>query len=159
MTLSQRIREYRYSKGWGPDELAGRASISRTALYQIECGRTEAPRAGTLCRIAKALGVGVESLLGAHDAALAQSLARESDDERTAEPTTDWANGAESTPDGDVLGRAHQFAHAPRLARTGQDDVRRAFGDLLESPYAETIGRIVTEMHRLLPESRERSAV
>src|SRR5262249_55683567 len=64
MSLAQRVRDFRYSKGWGPDELASRASISRTALYQIESGKTELPRAGTLRRIAIALEVPMESLLG-----------------------------------------------------------------------------------------------
>ncbi len=57
MSLAQRVRDFRYSKGWGPDELASRAEISRTALYQIESGKTELPRAGTLRRIAVALEV------------------------------------------------------------------------------------------------------
>src|SRR5438309_5435536 len=64
MSLAQRIREFRYSKGWGPDELASRAEISRTALYQIESGKTELPRAGTLRRIALALDVSMDTLLG-----------------------------------------------------------------------------------------------
>src|SRR3954469_2289942 len=64
MSLAQRVRDYRYSKGWGPDELASRAAISRTALYQIESGKTELPRAGTLRRIAIALEVPMETLLG-----------------------------------------------------------------------------------------------
>ena len=64
MTLAERIRDCRYAKGWGPDELAHRADISRTALYQIECGKTETPRAGTLRRIARALDVSIERLLG-----------------------------------------------------------------------------------------------
>jgi transcriptional regulator with XRE-family HTH domain len=157
MTLSQRIREYRYSKGWGPDELAGRASISRTALYQIECGRTEAPRAGTLCRIAKALGVGVESLLGAHDAALGQALDHDPEAANAQHPG-DWTGPANAL-DAEVVGRSSEFSHGPRLALSSQDDVRRAFAELLDSPYADTVGRIVTEMHRLLPNTRERNAV
>src|SRR5437899_4008660 len=75
MSLSQRVRDYRYTKGWGPDELASRAEISRTALYQIESGKTELPRAGTLRRIALALDVSMETLLGHAEAALAQSFA------------------------------------------------------------------------------------
>ena len=82
MSLAQRVRDYRYSKGWGPDELASRAAISRTALYQIESGKTELPRAGTLRRIALALDVSMETLLGHPDGlavailpALAQALA------------------------------------------------------------------------------------
>src|ERR1700759_2774250 len=69
MSLAQRVRDYRYSKGWGPDELAGRAAISRTALYQIESGKTELPRAGTLRRIAMALDVSMETLLGHSESA------------------------------------------------------------------------------------------
>ena len=63
-SLAQRIRDFRYKKGLGPDALAARADISRTALYQIECGKTEVPRAGTLRRIAQALDVPIEELLG-----------------------------------------------------------------------------------------------
>jgi len=58
VTIAKRVRDCRYAKGWGPDELTSRAAISRTALYQIECGKTETPRAGTLRRIAQALEVG-----------------------------------------------------------------------------------------------------
>src|SRR5438270_140124 len=63
MELSKRIRDLRYAKGWGPDELASRAKISRTALYQIERGNTSKPQAGTLRRISRALGVPLEALL------------------------------------------------------------------------------------------------
>src|SRR3954451_1900001 len=63
MSLSKRIRGLRYAKGWGPDELAIRAKISRTALYQIERGNTSKPQAGTLRRISRALGVALEELL------------------------------------------------------------------------------------------------
>src|SRR6516165_10171551 len=67
MSLAQRVRDIRYAKGWGPDELANRAEISRTALYQIESGKTGLPRAGTLRRIAVALEVPMEDLLGDGD--------------------------------------------------------------------------------------------
>src|SRR5438045_7971378 len=63
MTLARRVRDCRYAKGWGPDELAARAAISRTALYQIECGKTETPRAATLRRIAEALEIPIDTLL------------------------------------------------------------------------------------------------
>src|SRR3954451_23931693 len=66
LALAQRAGDFRYTKGWGPDELASRAAISRTALYQIESGKTELPRAGTLRRIALALEVSMDCLLG-HD--------------------------------------------------------------------------------------------
>src|SRR4051794_12133760 len=64
MNLAIKVRDCRYAKGWGPDELASRAEISRTALYQIESGKTGLPRAGTLRRIASALEVSMDELLG-----------------------------------------------------------------------------------------------
>jgi len=67
ISLAQRVRDFRYAKGWGPDELASRAEISRTALYQIESGKTGLPRAGTLRRIALALEVSMDELLGHAD--------------------------------------------------------------------------------------------
>jgi transcriptional regulator with XRE-family HTH domain len=61
--LSRRIRHLRYGKGWGTDELAAHANISRTALIQIENGRTRNPQAGTLRKLSRALGVPLERLL------------------------------------------------------------------------------------------------
>ena len=66
MDVARKVKQLRYNKGWGPDELAERAGISRTALYQIECGKTEMPRAGTLKKVAKALEVDIKVLLD-HD--------------------------------------------------------------------------------------------
>jgi transcriptional regulator with XRE-family HTH domain len=80
MSLSKRIRDCRYAKGWGPDELASRAEISRTALYQIECGKTETPRAGTLRRIARALEVPIDRLLGLEDREFCPAVAPRSVD-------------------------------------------------------------------------------
>jgi len=61
--LGRRIRAARYVKGMGSDDLANRAKVSRTALYQIETGKVEMPRAGTLIRIARALDLNVEDLI------------------------------------------------------------------------------------------------
>jgi transcriptional regulator with XRE-family HTH domain len=63
MDLSRRVRELRYAKGWGPEELAKRAKISRDTLYHIERGGTHKPQRRTLQRIAQALGVSLEALL------------------------------------------------------------------------------------------------
>jgi transcriptional regulator with XRE-family HTH domain len=62
--FSRRVRKLRYEAGLGPDDLADRAGISRTALYQVEAGRTTAPRAATVKRLADALGVKMEDLMG-----------------------------------------------------------------------------------------------
>ena len=58
-----RILQQRLVKGWGPDQLAEKAGISRTALYQLESEKTAQPRARTIERVARALGVSVEYLL------------------------------------------------------------------------------------------------
>jgi transcriptional regulator with XRE-family HTH domain len=132
MNLSRQIRDLRYAKGWGPDELASRAKISRTALYQIERGNTSKPQAGTLRKICRALGVPLENLLEkaidlnegiptvSPDATMAQ----------TAMPAAARARG--TSPD-----RAEELMEKFRL--------------LLASPLAEGIARIVEESFRLLP--------
>src|SRR5947209_9172442 len=103
MSLAQRVRDYRYSKGWGPDELASRAAISRTALYQIESGKTELPRAGTLRRIALALDVSMETLLGSDAAAVLAPHAGTSGSGTGGRPSPAWL------PDGAVLaGNGHR---------------------------------------------------
>jgi transcriptional regulator with XRE-family HTH domain len=125
MTLAQRVRDQRYAKGWGPDELASRASISRTALYQIESGKTEQPRASTLRRIAQALGIAIESLLGPHLGMVSSG----------------WSGA-------DAPSSRFRVDDAP--APTG-NDLDRKFHELLASPLGEGVARIVEESYRILP--------
>jgi transcriptional regulator with XRE-family HTH domain len=137
MTLAQRVRDQRYAKGWGPDELASRASISRTALYQIESGKTEQPRAATLRRIAQALDIPTEALLGPNLGIVSLG----------------WTNPEQSQASRVV----EQHASAVRLrldeslgsARNG--DLDRKFHELLASPLGEGVARIVEETYRILP--------
>jgi transcriptional regulator with XRE-family HTH domain len=165
VTIAKRVRDCRYAKGWGPDELATRAEISRTALYQIECGKTETPRAATLRRIARALDVSIESLLG------------------TEEPgSTDVQPGAHSSTDGlpgswpadrtafdphldrDAPRNAGDRHHASirerpaanRNVTTREGELQRKFRELLSSPLGEGLARIVEETHRLLPDIHTR---
>lgn len=134
MKLSHRIRQLRYAKGWGPDDLANRANISRTALYQIESGKTGLPRAATLRRIARALGVAPENLLSdpATEAPAPQATA-------TAPTTaaTEPLAGFEPTPPADWL---RDF------------ELERKFRILLNSPLRDAVSRIVEETFRLLPD-------
>jgi transcriptional regulator with XRE-family HTH domain len=175
MSLALRVRDLRYAKGWGPDELANRAEISRTALYQIESGKTGLPRAGTLRRIAVALDVPMDDLLGHED----DGDARHADSERGAASRRpaglhDWVpseGGPLSMPPG---------GHFKPLAATGADDLRFAMEsssiankpnghesifvregelmsklhDLLHSPIGDGVARVVEELHTLLPRSR-----
>jgi transcriptional regulator with XRE-family HTH domain len=135
MTLAQRVRDQRYAKGWGPDELASRASISRTALYQIESGKTEQPRAATIRRIAQALDIPTESLLGPHLGIVSGG----------------WSEGA--TP---ALPRSTESVFAARFRpeetlASVRGDLDRKFHELLASPLGEGVARIVEESHRILP--------
>ncbi len=143
MTLAQRVRDQRYAKGWGPDELANRASISRTALYQIESGKTGHPRAGTLRRIAEALSLSTEALLGPTDGLETVSVA--------------WLSPSEETPREDSV-RFGSFA-GPDLSRVNgrERDLERKFQELLRSPLGDGLARIVEESFRLLPGRAEAS--
>ncbi len=167
MSLSQRVREYRYAKGWGPDELAGRASISRTALYQIETGKTEVPRAGTLRRIAEALDVPLELLVG-------QVVAH---NDRNEVATTRRSRGMGSvipSEGGPLHGSAgHAVVDDRQAERFGihaahalnstafepthvhrMRELTRKLHELLDSPLGEGVARIIDETYRLSLHSR-----
>ena len=136
MQLAKRIRDSRYAKGWGPDDLAGRAKISRTALYQIESGKTETPRAGTLRRIARALGVSTDALLG-NEPLMVPSYA---DGEIELPSTAAEPAFAQSAP---INGHENGRARHP--------EIERKFHALLDSHLGDGIARIVEESYRLLP--------
>lgn len=169
MSLAQRVRDYRYSKGWGPDELASRAAISRTALYQIESGKTELPRAGTLRRIALALEVSMETLLGHGDAGATSGTPGSSS--RRGRGNAEWV----PSEGGPLTVPAHRAAptlenadgsrfaveaqtHGPRphegLVPQRERDLAWKLHELLASPLGEGIARIVEESYRLLPQAR-----
>jgi transcriptional regulator with XRE-family HTH domain len=130
MELSKRIRDLRYAKGWGPDELASRAKISRTALYQIERGNTSKPQAGTLRRISRALGVPLEALI---DMAPVSAGDVSADFPAAAAPAVSSA----------------AVARIPSADRA--NELIEKFRVLLASPLAEGVARIVEESFRLLP--------
>ena len=145
MTLAQRVRDQRYAKGWGPDELANRASISRTALYQIESGKTEQPRAATVRRIAEALSIPTEALLGPNLGVVAVSW-----------PGADGAGSPEVNHPIHGLDADHQSSYRFRfdaaLNPSLRDrDLERKLHELLNSPLGEGVARILEESHRFLP--------
>jgi transcriptional regulator with XRE-family HTH domain len=134
MNLAKRIRDLRYSKGWGPDELANRAKISRTALYQIERGNTSKPQAGTLRRISRALGVPLEILLDSTPV-LGETMS-------SSEGVSDVGSLSHSILSGGV--------DRPFSSDRAEELIER-FRMLLASPLADGIARIVEESFRLLP--------
>jgi transcriptional regulator with XRE-family HTH domain len=131
MNLSRRIRDLRYAKGWGPDELASRAKISRTALYQIERGNTSKPQAGTLRRISRALGVPLEILLETTPV--------------LTESTTSVSANTTAAPLPSVV----VPERVPSADRA--EELMEKFRLILASPLAEGVARIVEESFRLLP--------
>ncbi|WP_422926584.1 helix-turn-helix domain-containing protein [Singulisphaera sp. PoT] len=175
MSLAQRVRDYRYSKGWGPDELASRAAISRTALYQIESGKTELPRAGTLRRIALALDVSMETLLGHGDGSLpvdgtAANAGRKSKTNgewlpseggplaipvaaRTSSATIESIEGARFAVEAPTLNTMSADGLVPQRER----DLAWKLHELLASPLGEGVARIIEETYRLLPQARRLS--
>lgn len=178
VSLAQRVRDFRYSKGWGPDELANRAEISRTALYQIESGKTGLPRAGTLRRIAVALDVSMDELLADEDEGTtvragaepnrATSQGRDLRDWLPAEggpltlPTTAALRGIrglgedrEPVRSMDPVGRTPVAIHEGVLMREGE--LMSKLHDLLHSPVGAGVARILDELHGLIPRQRHSS--
>ena len=187
ISLAQRVRDFRYCKGWGPDELASRAEISRTALYQIESGKTGLPRAGTLRRIAVALEVSMDELLG-HPEATAHHAAHAAHDHHAVPAArgreyADWIP-AEGGPLTFASGNSHAGMHSPyamstetraeeprysiepqrKTAAVNFDSLLLREGELmsklheiLRSPLGAGAARIVDELHQMVARSRNLS--
>ncbi len=155
MSLAKRVRDYRYAKGWGPDELAQRAGISRTALYQIESGKTELPRASTLRRIAEALEVPIDVLLGNMEDPLmkrqmaARPVAIETDAASNGAALIGVSNGYPyETNEGTVKFDPHNGLHRNGDLSVAQQQVLvQKFQDLLETPMAGMVTRMVEEVY------------
>lgn len=150
--LAQRIRDIRYKKGLGPDALAARAEISRTALYQIECGKTEVPRAGTIRRIAQALDVPIDQLLGFWPSTDSEDVNKNSEISLNTgeirDNATDWAYPDDpevtSYPDSK---RTFESANV-------RDELLLKLEDLLDSRFGDSIARIIQETHKVMTSSR-----
>ncbi|MFM8289722.1 MAG: helix-turn-helix domain-containing protein [Planctomycetaceae bacterium] len=61
--LARRLRTLRLMSGLTLDEVADRADLSRSTLYQLERAATTRPRGQTLHRLAEAYGVSIDDLL------------------------------------------------------------------------------------------------
>lgn len=148
--LAQRIRDIRYQKGLGPDALAARAEISRTALYQIECGKTEVPRAGTLRRIARALDVPIDELLGYWPKGDTVSEVNALKDltliNHDRSPTNDreW-----SYPD-DPEVTSYSDSRKSFEVNPSRADLVQKLEDLLDSRFADSITKIIDETHDIM---------
>ena len=130
MDVPRRIRELRYLKGWSTVELASRATISRSALNQLESGTTNKPHADTLKRIARALGVPMEALL---------------------EPTPVRNGRSARLPAHAAASPVVRPESATQFSSARVEELVEIFTLLLSSPLAEAIARIVEESSRLIP--------
>jgi len=63
------LRDIRRRKMWNQGELAGRAGVSPTTVSGIESGRISRPHLGTIRKLARAMGVEPEILLGGGESA------------------------------------------------------------------------------------------
>jgi DNA-binding XRE family transcriptional regulator len=173
MSLAQRVRDFRYSKGWGPDELANRAEISRTALYQIESGKTELPRAGTLRRIAVALNVPMEDLLGHEHLAESMQSAGDFSPVHHTRALPNWipAEGGPLTIPANNNYKTHtacddessrfvlQTAVHPKTNNHDalylrEGELMSKLHDLIHSPIGAGVALVIEELHTMLPRSR-----
>jgi transcriptional regulator with XRE-family HTH domain len=62
--LKMRLRRLREAKGWTQVELAKKARVTQAFISQLEAGTKPTPSVVHILRIAKALGVTVEELVG-----------------------------------------------------------------------------------------------
>ena len=60
--LSRNLKRLRLSRGWSLDDLATRSGVSRAMIVQVEGAKTNASL-GTICELADALAVPVQSLI------------------------------------------------------------------------------------------------
>lgn len=74
MDFTKRLREARQAAGLGQQDIAAAAGISKTAYSSYETGRRQ-PDLSRLCRLAGALGVSADWLLGLEDRLSPEELA------------------------------------------------------------------------------------
>lgn len=64
MDLGESVRLARERRGWGQNDLAKRAELNQSTLQRIESGRSADPGVSLVLKIARALGITVEDLVG-----------------------------------------------------------------------------------------------
>lgn len=64
MLLSTKLKELRNKLGWKQVTLAQKASVPQATISRIESGRITQPKMGQLQKIAAALGVSIDYLVG-----------------------------------------------------------------------------------------------
>jgi len=62
--LAKRVKECRKQKGWTQQKLAEETGLSFNTITKIEQGIGDSPTLKTLIKLADALGVGLDELVG-----------------------------------------------------------------------------------------------
>ena len=62
-TIAKNIKKYREKVGVSQDRLSKLADVTYNTIIKIESGSNTNPTIGTMTKIAKALGVGVDDLI------------------------------------------------------------------------------------------------
>ncbi len=62
--LAKRVKECRKQKGWSQQKLAEKTGLSFNTVTKIEQGVGDSPTLKTLLKLADALGVGLDELVG-----------------------------------------------------------------------------------------------
>ena len=62
--LAKKLKEYRKKKDWSQDKLAKLADVTHTTLVKIESGVNKNPTIQTLTKLADALEVSIDELVG-----------------------------------------------------------------------------------------------
>ena len=154
--LARRVRELRFEKGWGPDDLASRAKISRTALYQIETCKTNRPRAVTLRNIAKAFGVDASELFRTPESEGSQihegidsTMNQGSDFDGIDQNHGRAANEQPFMPTRAATPPSADGLEPPRWLR--DLELESKFRCILSSPFRDGVARIVEQTYLLIP--------
>ncbi|NQT23541.1 MAG: helix-turn-helix transcriptional regulator [Candidatus Omnitrophica bacterium] len=62
--LSKRVKDFRKKAGWSQQKLAEKAGLSYNAITKIEQGAAKQPTIQTMIKIADALGISLDTLVG-----------------------------------------------------------------------------------------------
>jgi len=62
--LNQKVKEFRKQKGWTQQKLAEKTGLSFNTITKIEQGIGDSPTLKTLVKLADALGVSIDELVG-----------------------------------------------------------------------------------------------
>jgi len=67
MTLGEKVKALRVARGWSQNELSRRAHVRQALLSELELGKKEDTTGRVLRRLARALNVSVDYLVGMYN--------------------------------------------------------------------------------------------